>query len=88
MTTYDTSVKFPKLNFDDFVQYQNRKVQLTHYDTDHKTPLFLQFVDDVAQPVYCLGFQNFLESIGMVILATLYTSLLLLSMIDRAYTKR
>lgn len=61
MTTYDTSVKFPKLNFDDFVQYQNRKVQLTHYDTDHKTPIFLQFVDDEAKPVYCVGFSNAIE---------------------------
>lgn len=61
MTTYDTSVKFSKLNFDDFIQHENRKVQLTHYDTDHTTPLFLQFVDDIALPVYCLGFKNATE---------------------------
>lgn len=61
MTTYDTSVKFSKLNFDDYVKYEDRKVQLTHYDTDHTTPLFLQFVDDVVQPAYCLGFKNAIE---------------------------
>lgn len=61
MAIYDISVKFPKLDFDDYVQYENRKVQLTHYDTDCKTPLFLQFVDDIAQPVYCVGFKNAIE---------------------------
>ena len=57
MATYDTSVKFSKLSFDDYVQHENRKVQLTHYDTDQR-PLFLQFLDDIAQPVYCIGFAN------------------------------
>lgn len=61
MTTYDTSVKFAKLGFDDYVQFENRKVQLTHYDTDHKTPLFLQFVGDIAQPAYCIGFKNAID---------------------------
>jgi hypothetical protein len=61
MTTYTASVKFPKLNFDDYVQHENRKVQLTHYDTDHKTPLFLQFLDDEAKPFYCIGFKNAIE---------------------------
>jgi len=58
MAIYDISVKFPKLDFDDYVQHENRKVQLTHYDTDHKTPLFLQFVDDEAKPFFCIGFRN------------------------------
>lgn len=61
MTTYTASVKFPKLNFDDYVQHENRKVQLTHYDTDHKTPIFLQFVGDIAQPAYCIGFKNAID---------------------------
>lgn len=58
MATYGISVKFSKLDFDDYVQHENRKVQLTHYDTDCKTPLFLQFIDDIAQPVYSVGFKN------------------------------
>lgn len=60
-TTYDTSIKFSKLGFDDYVQHENRKVCLTHYDIDHKTPLFLQFINDVAQPVYCIGFKNAID---------------------------
>lgn len=56
--TFDISVKFSKLNFDDYIEFENRKVQLTHYDIDCKTPLFLQSVDGVAVPVYCVGFKN------------------------------
>lgn len=56
--TFDISVKFSKLSFDDYIEFENRKVQLTHYDGDGKTPLFLQFIDGVAQPVYCMGFKN------------------------------
>jgi hypothetical protein len=57
MTTYGISVKFPKLEFDDYIEHEGRKVQLTHYDTDHKTPLFLQ----INGTAYCIGFKNAIE---------------------------